>query len=435
MAQNQTPSNFRSVISDFTRDLSITFPEYANLWEKWTTDAVSDGEIDELYKYCVTVYPERFFDILYQSEEMFSKDGTVNTHFLPNVDFKLLVNCEGISENTKKAIWKYLQLVLFSIIGGVKDKANFGETMNMFDGIDENELQNKLNETMSGLTDFFKNMDVKPETSGESSEGSESSEGGMPNVEQFKNMFENMPNMPNMEDLQGHLKTLFDGKIGRLAREMAEEISGEFTGLLDEDMGDAKSTEDVMKKLMKNPKKIMDLMKTVGGKLDAKMKNGEISRDEIMKEAGDLLSKMKEMGGKEQFTEMLKTMAKNMGGLGKNMRVDTAAIDRMTKQASTRERMRNKMELKKQQQTEAIEKMKVERQKQIELQNSFVSNHSLHATQSPDNLVFRLAGEESQEKSFIHPDLLKEMEEEDKKKTTGGEPSKSSKKKKNKNKK
>jgi hypothetical protein len=165
------------------------------------------------------------------------------------------------------------------------------------------------------------------------------------------------------------------------------------------------------------------------------MKNGEISRDEIMKEAGDLLSKMKEMGGKEQFTEMLKTMAKNMGGLGKNMRVDTAAIDRMTKQASTRERMRNKMELKKQQQTEAIEKMKVERQKQIELQNSFVSNHSLHATQSPDNLVFRLAGEESQEKSFIHPDLLKEMEEEDKKKTTGGEPSKSSKKKKNKNKK
>jgi hypothetical protein len=366
---------------------------------------------------------------------MFSKDGTLNTHFLPNVDFKLLVNCEGISENTKKAIWKYLQLVLFSIIGGVKDKANFGETMNMFDGIDENELQNKLNETMSGLTDFFKNMDVKPETSGESSEGSESSEGGMPNVEQFKNMFENMPNMPNMEDLQGHLKTLFDGKIGRLAREMAEEISGEFTGLLDEDMGDAKSTEDVMKKLMKNPKKIMDLMKTVGGKLDAKMKNGEISRDEIMKEAGDLLSKMKEMGGKEQFTEMLKTMAKNMGGLGKNMRVDTAAIDRMTKQASTRERMRNKMELKKQQQTEAIEKMKVERQKQIELQNSFVSNHSLHATQSPDNLVFRLAGEESQEKSFIHPDLLKEMEEEDKKKTTGGEPSKSSKKKKNKNKK
>ena len=79
--------------------------------------------------------------------------------------------------------------------------------------------------------------------------------------------------------------------------------------------------------------------------------------------------------------------------------------------------------------------MTVERQKHIDLQTSFVSNHSLHATQSPDNLVFRLAGEESQEKSFIHPDLLKEMEEEDKKKTTGGEPSKSSKKKKNKNKK
>lgn len=450
MEQNQPPSNFRSVIGDFTRDLSITFPEYANLWEKWTAESVSDGEVDELYKYCVTVYPERFFDILYQNEEMFSKDGTANTHFLPNVDFKLLVNCEGISDNTKKALWKYLQLVLFSIIGGVKDKTNFGETMNMFDGIDESELQSKLNETMSGLTDFFKNMDNKTESAsqGEGEADGQGEAGGqgegqgeagareMPNMEHFKNMFENMPNMPNMEDLQGHLKTLFDGKIGKLAKEMAEEISGEFTGLLDEDMGDATSTEDVMKKLMKNPKKIMDLMKKVGGKLDTKMKNGEISRDEIMKEAGDLLSKMKEMGGKEQFTEMLKTMAKNMGGLGKNMRVDTTAIDRMTKQASTRERMRNKMELKKQQQTESIENMKAERQKQIDLQNSFVAaNHSLHATQSPDNLVFRLAGEEVQEKSFIHPDLLREMEEEDKKKTTGGEPSKSSKKKKNKNKK
>ena len=436
MDQNQTPSNFRSVIGDFTRDLSITFPEYVNIWEKWTTDLVSDGEIDDLYKYCVTVYPERFFDILYQNEDIFKPDSNTNTHFLPNIDFKLLINCEGISENTKKAIWKYLQLVLFSIIGGVKDKSNFGETMNLFDGIDEKDLQDKLNETMSGLTDFFKNMDTASNSkeSGEQ-EQYQGENTGMPDTEHFKKMFENMPNMPNMEDLQGHLKTLFDGKIGRLAREMAEEISGEFTDLMDEDMGDVKSTQDVMKKLMKNPKKIMDLMKKVGGKLDTKMKNGEISRDEIMKEAGDLLTKMKEMGGKDQFTDMLKTMAKNMGGLGKNMRIDTGAIDRMTKQAATRDRMRSKMELKKQQQSEAIEKMKADRQKHIDLQNSFVSNYSLQQTQSPDNLVFRLAGEESQEKSFIHPDLLKEMEEEDKKKASGGDASKSIKKKKNKNKK
>ena len=438
MEQIQTPSNFRSVIGDFTRDLSITFPEFSYLWEKWTLESVPTEEIDMLYKYSMTVYPERFFDILYQNDEIFNADSTTNTSFLPNVDFKLLVNCEGISETTKKAIWKYLQLVLFSIVGGVKDKANFGDTMNLFDGIDENELQAKLNETMGNLTDFFKNMDSSEGASPESASPSATESGEAPSNgehgEQFKRMFEGMPNMPNMEDLHGHLKTLFDGKIGKLAREMAEEISGEFSGLMEGDMDDVKSTEDVMKKLMKNPKKIMDLMKTVGGKLDSKMKSGEISRDEIMKEAGDLLSKMKEMGGKDQFTDMLKTMAKNMGGMGKNMRIDTNAIDRLTKQASTRERMLSKLELKKRQQAEQLEKLKVERQKQMELQNSFAANYSLQQTSSPNNLVFKLDGEEKQEKSFIHPDLLNEMEEEDKKKTSAVAKS-SNKKKKNKGKK
>ena len=414
------PSNLRSVVNDFTRDLSLTFPEFIYLWEKWTSPDINDTEITQLYNYCITVYPERFFDILYQNDDIFKLDSTTNTIFLPNVDFKLLYNCEGISENTKKAIWKYLQLILFSIVGGVKDKTNFGETMNLFEGIDEKDLQDKLAETMSGLTDFFKNMDTKE--SGDSGDASGSNESGdesqgIPNMEGFKNIFENMPNMPNVENLQDHLKTLFDGKIGKLAREIAEEVSDEFTGLLDGDLDDVKNTQDVMKKLMKNPKKIMDIMKKVGGKLDNKMKSGEISRDEIMKEAGELLGKMKEMGGNDQLNEMFKNLAKNMGGIGKNMKLDTNAIDRMTKQASTRDRMKAKIETRKLQQAIELEKLKNERQKQIDLQNTLAANYSLETTNSPNNLVFRLEGEGNQEKSFIHPDILKEMESEESKKT------------------
>jgi hypothetical protein len=369
---------------------------------------------------------------LYQNDDIFKTDSSINTTFLPNVDFKLLYNCDDISENTKKAIWKYLQLILFSIVGGVKDKTNFGDTMNLFEGIDEKELQDKLAETMSGLTDFFKNMDNKE--TGEKTEHSEnpaSSGEDLPNMEGFKNIFENMPNMPNVENLQDHLKTLFDGKIGKLAREIAEEVSGEFTGLLDGDMDDVKNTQDVMKKLMKNPKKIMDIMKTVGGKLDNKMKSGEISREEIMKEAGELLGKMKEMGGNDQLNEMFKNLAKNMGGMGKNMKLDTNAIDRMTKQASTRERMKAKIEVRKLQQALELEKQKNDRQKQIELQNTLAANYSLETTNSPNNLVFRLEGEGNQEKSFIHPDILKEMENEESKKTSDSK----NKKKKNKKKK
>ena len=137
------PSNFKSVVGDFINDLSTTFPEYSYLWLKWGKPDISDIELQYLYEYCMTVYPERFFDILNQNKDIFDVTCDINTVFLPNVDFKLLFHCKDITENTVNALWKYLQLMLFTVVGGVKDKANFGETMNIFEGIDPEELNEK----------------------------------------------------------------------------------------------------------------------------------------------------------------------------------------------------------------------------------------------------------------------------------------------------
>jgi len=430
--EKQLPPNFRSLIADFTSDLSLTFSDYSYLWSKWNDPDVSDIELMSLFEYCLKVYPERFFDILYQNDDMFLVDSEINTYFLPNTSFRLLFNCEDITETTKKTMWKYLQLVLFSITGGIKDKANFGDTMNMFEGIDENMLQEKLKETMGSITDFFSKMENEG-SKDEPKDGPNDEPKDGPNDgehddrrEQFKKMFENMGNpssesfggLPNMENIHEHLKGLFDGKIGKLAKEMAEEISGEFTDLIGDDMQDAKSTQDVIKKLMKNPAKIMDLMKKVSGKLDSKMQSGEISREELMKEAGDLLGKMKGMGGQDEFSEMFKKMASSMGGLGKNMKLDTNAIDRMTKQASMRDKMKSKMENKKKSQADETEKRKQEIRERIEAQQKIAANYSLNTTDTPNNFVFKLDGEDVQEKSsmnnFIHPDLLKELENEKK---------------------
>ena len=414
------PENFRTIIVDFTTDLSATFPEYAYLWSKWQNPALSDNELNELFQHCVKVYPERFFDVLNQNDEIFNSDNLTNTTFLPNVDFKLLFTCGGVSENTKKTLWKYIQLILFTIVGGIQDKTSFGEAMNMFEGIDENMLQEKLKETMDGISSFFSKEGESegPGLSTNANEGSgtNTNEGSGPgsgpgpgpstnegtstnaNASANANANENQrqprpnpfANMPNPEDMQDHLKTLFNGKIGTLAQEMAEEISGEFKDLLGEDMDNITSTDDVLKKLMKNPKKIMDLVKTVGGKLDAKMKSGEISKDEMMKEAAEM---MKNMGGMDKFGDMFKEMAKNMGGMGKNMRVDTNAMSRVTKQQEMKEKMLAKLRAKQ-------------------------ANVSVQPTTGANNFVFKIDGEESQEKSYIHPDILKEMEKEDAQKAT-----------------
>ena len=109
------PSNLRSIITDFTADLSIVFPEYAFMWSKWAT--ATDAEYEKLHAHCLAIYPERFFDILYTNAYVFKSDSKAEVSFLPDVNFRILFNCEGVSEKTKTSIWKYLQLILFTVIG------------------------------------------------------------------------------------------------------------------------------------------------------------------------------------------------------------------------------------------------------------------------------------------------------------------------------
>jgi hypothetical protein len=453
MEKSPIPENFRTIINDFTNDLTVTFSEYAYLWEKWRNPDLPDSEVEELFQFCVKVYPERFFDILYQKEEIFGPNDDTNVDFLPNVSFKLLFSCEDVSEKTKKTIWKYLQLILFTIVGGIKDKTMFGDAANMFEGLGEGELHEKLNETMEGITDFFKNMQnmmggeemppadfenmqdtFKDMFSGQVPKGPTTksepgTESGKDPFDEFKKNMEGM-GMPDIGKVQEHLKGLFEGKIGKMAKEMAEEISEEFSDLLGNDGEDIKNPQDIIKKLMKDPKKVMDMMKTVGSKLDSKMKNGDISREELMKEATEMMEKMKEMGGKDQFNEMFKNMAKNMGAMGKNMKMDTNALERMTSMTSTKDRMRSKIELKKQQKLEEDERRREEIRKRVEIQQQMATKYSLETNSSnPSNMVFKLEGEEAQEKSFVHPDLLKEIAQEEANKNVQQPPKKNKKKK------
>ena len=393
----EIPDNFVNLIVDFTRDLSTTFPEFSHLWQQWSTLDIPEPEVRNLFDYCLTVFPERFFDILYQNEDIFKPESTINTVFLPGVDFKTLYHCENVSENTRKAIWKYLQVILLASLNSVKDKAGFGDAMNMFDGIDENDLQSKLSETISGISEFFKMGKMDDSEEDEDVEDIPyEGDGSMPSAEEFAKTFDFSKmagSMPNAEDLHGHLKGLFDGKIGSLAKEMAEEISKDFEGILGGDGDDMRSTQDVLKNMMKNPKKIMELMKTVGAKLNSKMDSGDISKDDLMKEAAEWIGKMKDMGGSDQFGELFKNLTKNMGGLGKNMRFDESALNRLTKTQSTKDRMRNRLAERKAA-AEAVRQQAI-----AQAQKTQAAQNSVLEATAPHNYVFRVDGDGPQEKS------------------------------------
>lgn len=325
------PEEFRKIINDFTSDILTTFPEYKGIISRWWHRPSSTKAVDEIlesqkketlfvFRHCVKKFPERFFDILYKNNDIFSDDSEINTEFLPGIVFKQLWNLD-ISDKTKETIWKYLQLILFSVIGTVNSTSDLGDTAKLFEAIDEEELKKKLEETLEGMQNIF------------NSNPSDSEEGQEPI---------NMENMPNAEQIHEHINSMMGGKLGKLALELAEETAKDLNLDL-ENNGDAK---DVFQKLFKNPGKMMNMVKNIGSKIDEKIKSGEIKESELMEEGMDLLNKMKNMPGMDNMQKMFSQMG--IPGLGKGAKINMGAMEaqlnRNMKNAKTKERLRAKAE-------------------------------------------------------------------------------------------
>jgi uncharacterized protein YeeX (DUF496 family) len=132
------------------------------------------------------------------------------------------------------------------------------------------------------------------------------------------------------EKLKSHLDGLMDGKIGSLAKEIASEASKE--------LGDIENPEEFMGSLMKNPKKIMDLVKNIGGKLEDKIKKGDLKESELLEEAKEIMEKMKDMPG-------IKEMMSKMGMGGKlDFKSMANKIQENLKMSKTKERLNKKRE-------------------------------------------------------------------------------------------
>ena len=156
-----------------------------------------------------------------------------------------------------------------------------------------------------------------------------------------KESFMNSEDLPNPEDLQDHLNGLMDGKLGRLAQEIANETAED----MDIDVNDSANVGDVFQKLLKNPTKLMDLVKNIGSKLDTKLKSGEIKESELMQEAADLMEKMKSMPGMKNMNKIFSKMGIPMG---KNQKMSAnamqARLNQNIKMSSQKERMLRKLE-------------------------------------------------------------------------------------------
>ena len=315
------------IIIDLTRDILNTFPEldaslHSNLRVLLDgTEESDDTAIKSIHEHCKTTFPERFFDILYQNNSMF-EDETINVEFLPGINFRPLWK-ENISDKTRETIWKYLQLILFTTVSDISDGESFGDTAKLFEAIDENEFRSKLEDTINKIQGMFEGDNDGSEDNGETK--------STPGI--------NLEDLPDPNTIHEHVSGMMNGKLGNLAREIAEETAHD----LNMDMENATSINDVFQKLFKNPTKLMGLVKNIGGKLDQKIKSGDIKESELLAEATDIVNKMKDMPGMGNLQSMLGKMG--MGGGGK---LNTAAmqshLNRNMKMAKQKERMRSKVD-------------------------------------------------------------------------------------------
>jgi hypothetical protein len=352
------PDEFTKVIKDFVNDIRITFPEYSGFIDKWwVTSEDNEKSLTYIFDFCKKKFPPRFFDILYQNDEIFKEDSEIDTEFLPKIHFKNLWQCD-ISQKTRDTIWKYLQLIMFSIVATLDNKDAFGDTAKMFEAINESEFKDKLEETMKqmqGIFDFSSNF----------------TEGSEPLGEGFS--------MPDPTQLHEHITGMLGGKLGQLAREIAEETAAN----LDIDFDEATDMKDVFQKLVKNPNKLMGLVKTVGDKLDTKIKSGDLKESELIAEATEMMNKMKNMPGMGNIQSLLSKMGLSgmagMAGMGGGAKVNTAAMEanlnQKMKMAKTKERIKAKAEANAK---ARLEQQILEQQRQLlQSQQSVVSEEEL----------------------------------------------------------
>ena len=325
-ATTEIPGEFLKITKDFFSDMLTTFPEYKDLLEPVLNDINSDKcdseNVKKHFKYCKDFFPARFFDLLYQNNDIFTNDE-IDTHFIAGINFDEVWK-QDITEKTRTIVWKYLQLICFAVINNQSDCDTFGETASLFEAINEDELKSKLTETMEQMAGIF---DMSGNSDFQMPEGMDAS--GI-----------KKDDLPNPEDLHDHINGLLDGKLGRLAAEITEETMKDF-----EDIEGVNNINDVFKVLFKDPGRLMKMIKKIGGNLDAKLKSGEIKESELMEEASELMEKLKSMPGMGNMQKMMAEMGLPMGG--KNSKVNMGEFQGQMKRnigkAKTKERLRRKL--------------------------------------------------------------------------------------------
>ena len=238
---------------------------------------------------------------------------------LKNLDFKILFESEDLSDESREKMWEYIQ-TLFVL----------GESI-----ISDSERIKKLVKNFKRLRE-----PVDGEDNAEAQEAKEENEPDQED-EQILNMLKNLSERNQNTPLDENM--FKDGMIGKLAQELSEELDIEKMGL---NINEDSNVDSIFSNLLSgdNPMKFMNLIQTVGQKIQTKMDENGLDQEQLVNEATSMMSNLQ--GGNSMFDNILK-QASSMAGQGVPPASSAGSGNQGSSGNATRDRLRRKLEQRK----------------------------------------------------------------------------------------
>jgi len=279
---------FNFYLKTFINELNVIFPEYKILLNdsyKTLLDSDSSDSLEYVKEYMENIKTYHNY-LAKKDENLFKLTNELN--FVKGIDFRN-VWAKDIDNKTRESIWKYLQTL---VVLGKKIVGDDDEIDTLLQNLNsEGKLEN-LKEETENMMEMLQNMNQMKQDPEENPESTD--------------------NKNNANPFEG-------GLINDIAKELTNELN-----LDNLNIGEPQNMNEAFNNLLGggNSGNFLNLINKVGEKIQNKVQSGSINQNDLMKEAQNMMGNLK---NPEQ-------MAKNM----------------MKNNNPTRDRLRKKLEKKKQ---------------------------------------------------------------------------------------
>lgn len=261
-----TIEHFNNYLKLFVADIKSLFPEYCENLDAYYSDLLdSDVSNDDKHVKRFIKKTQEFSEMIKsRDEELFSSDIFI----IKTVNFSDLWK-KDISKTNREKIWEYIQTLYV-----------LGETI-----ISDTEKVKKLVENI-------KNINSGEETQNEDTE--------LLDVIKKLSKDKETLNNSNIDD-----DFINNSLIGNLAKELSDEINIDNMNI-NENM---ENVDDIFSNLLSgdNPMKFMNLVQSVGEKINNKVNSGNLDQEKLISEAGQMMGALGE--NNPLFSNLFKNMS------------------------------------------------------------------------------------------------------------------------------